>query len=349
MISEAKAFWDPISGKVKDQIAKEMGNALQVQRYDVTTDPDGSVMGVTQPFGSNEIFLPYSKEVAGATVGDTVLVAWWGSMSNARVYYFAKGYDGGAGGGDAVIASITFPAAWTDSGNGYYTSAPTIDGVTLSAESMVDLQPDAAVYLQMETDGVLAMYVENNNGALTGYAVGSAPTVALTMQCSVTGTQAPTPPRNPALDMIYPIGSIYMNVANVNPGNTIGGTWERLELVTMYSEWELAGTSTSTSELVTYPGDATEIYIEFKSNYSSASVGGGTIYPVSKIQGYEILLVTGYYYGSSDYGLVNINHDADNRTISFRNLRYVSTTSGTISVYSRKMISNGLYVWKRTA
>lgn len=96
MISEAKAFWDPISGKVKDQIAKEMGNALQVQRYDVTTDPDGTVMGVTQPFGSNEIFLPYSKEVAGATVGDTVLVAWWGSMSNARVYYFAKGYDGAA-------------------------------------------------------------------------------------------------------------------------------------------------------------------------------------------------------------------------------------------------------------
>lgn len=229
MISEAKAFWDPISGKVKDQIAKEMGNALQVQRYDVTTDPDGSVMGVTQPFGSNEIFLPYSKEVAGATVGDTVLVAWWGSMSNARVYYFAKGYDGGAGGGDAVIATIEFPAAWTDSGNGYYTSTPTIDGVTLSAESMIDLQPDADVYLQMETDGVLAMYVENNNGALTGYAVSSAPTVALTMQCSITGTQEPTPPRNPALDMIYPIGSIYINVNNVNPSNLIGGTWERIE------------------------------------------------------------------------------------------------------------------------
>lgn len=229
MISEAKAFWDPISGKVKDQIAKEMGNALQVQRYDVTTDPDGDVMGVTQPFGSNEIFLPYSKEVAGATVGDTVLVAWWGSMSNARVYYFAKGYDGGAGGGDEVIASITFPAAWTDSGNGYYTSAPTIDGVTISPESRVDLLPDAAAYLQMETDGVLAMYVENIEGALTGYAVGEAPTVEIIMQCTITGTNAPTPPVNPSLNMIYPIGSIYMNVANVNPGNLIGGTWERIE------------------------------------------------------------------------------------------------------------------------
>lgn len=229
MISEAKAFWDPISGKVKDQIAKEMGNALQVQRYDVTTAPDGDVMGVTQPFGSNEIFLPYSKEVAGATVGDTVLVAWWGSMSNARVYYFAKGYDGGAGGGDAVIASITFPAAWTDSGNGYYTAAPTIDGVTLSAESKIDLQITAAQFLTLQADNVENLYVENDNAALTAYAVGGYPSAEITLQCTITGTQAPTPPRNPSLDMIYPIGSIYINVNNVNPGNTIGGTWERVE------------------------------------------------------------------------------------------------------------------------
>lgn len=94
MISEAKAFWDSISGKVKELIHAETNNSMRVQRYDVTTAPNGTVMGVTQPFGANEVFLPYSREVAGATVGDTVLVAWWGSMSNARVYYFAKGYDG---------------------------------------------------------------------------------------------------------------------------------------------------------------------------------------------------------------------------------------------------------------
>lgn len=349
MISEAKAFWDPISGKVKDQIAKEMGNALQVQRYDVTTDPDGDVMGVTQPFGSNEIFLPYSKEVAGATVGDTVLVAWWGSMSNARVYYFAKGYDGAESGSSSVIASITFPAAWTDSGNGYYTSAPTIDGVTLSAESKIDLQITAAQFITLQADGVENLYVENDNAALTAYAVGGYPSAAITLQCTITGTQAPTPPVNPSLNMIYPIGSVYTNVGNVNPGNLIGGTWERLELITMYSEWELAGTSTSSSQLVTYPADATELYIEFTSNYDSASVGGGGIYLVDKIQTLKVILVSGYYYASSDFGIVNVNHDATNRTISLRNLRYISTTSGTISVYSRKKISNGLYVWKRTA
>lgn len=96
MISEAKAFWDAIKGKVKSLIRKETENAMRLQRYDVTTAPNGTVMGVRQPFGNNEIFLPYSKEVASATVGDTVLVAWWGSMSNAKVYYFADGFSGAA-------------------------------------------------------------------------------------------------------------------------------------------------------------------------------------------------------------------------------------------------------------
>lgn len=99
MISEAKAFWDSISGKVKSLIRKETENAMRLQRYDVTTAPNGTVMGVRQPFGNNEIFLPYSQEVASATVGDTVLVAWWGSMSNAKVYFFANGYEGTAGAG----------------------------------------------------------------------------------------------------------------------------------------------------------------------------------------------------------------------------------------------------------
>ena len=94
MISEAKAFWDSIAGKVKSLIHKETENVLRVQRYDVTTAPNGTVIGVTQPFGGNEIFIPYSSEVSGASVGDTVLVVWWGSMSNARAYYYAYGYDG---------------------------------------------------------------------------------------------------------------------------------------------------------------------------------------------------------------------------------------------------------------
>lgn len=95
MLSEAIKFWDSISGKVRELIRSETQNAMRLERYDVTTAPNGTVMGVTKPFGNNEIFLPYSAEVAGAAVGNPVLVAWWGSMSNAKVYYFANGYNGG--------------------------------------------------------------------------------------------------------------------------------------------------------------------------------------------------------------------------------------------------------------
>lgn len=94
MISEAQRFWDAIVGKVR-QVAQDVSkNAFRCERYEVTTAPNGSKIGVTLPLGTKEIFLPYSVEVENATVGSQVLVVWWGSMSNAKVYYYANGYRG---------------------------------------------------------------------------------------------------------------------------------------------------------------------------------------------------------------------------------------------------------------
>ena len=94
MISEAQRFWDAIVGKVRKVAQDESKNAFRCERYEVTTAPNGSKIGVTLPLGSKEIFLPYSAEVEDATVGSQVLVVWWGSMSNAKVYYYADGYRG---------------------------------------------------------------------------------------------------------------------------------------------------------------------------------------------------------------------------------------------------------------
>ena len=94
MLSEALSFWNAIAGKVSALIKGETKNAMRCERYEVTTAPNGTKIGVTLPMGSNEIFLPYSNEVASATVGTPVLVVWWGSMSNAKVCYFADGYRG---------------------------------------------------------------------------------------------------------------------------------------------------------------------------------------------------------------------------------------------------------------
>ena len=104
MLTEAQNFWNSIRSKVLQECKDQIKNTLRVERYTVTTAPDGSVIGVTLPYGATELFLPYSKEVANAAVDDVVLVAWWGSMSNAKVYYFANGYEGveGGGGGGGV-------------------------------------------------------------------------------------------------------------------------------------------------------------------------------------------------------------------------------------------------------
>ena len=57
-------------------------------------------------------------------------------------------------------------------------------------------------------------------------------------------------------DMIYPVGSIYMNVSDVNPGSLFGGTWERIQgrFLLGASSGHAAGSSGG-AETVTLTGD----------------------------------------------------------------------------------------------
>jgi len=183
MLKEAENFWASIAGKVKSLIKSETQNTFRCERYDVTTAPANGKIGVTLPMGDNEIFIPHSAEVAGASVGDTVLVIWWGSMSNAKAYYFGNGYEGG--GGSVLLGSISTTTTWTQQTDDW-TQAVTITGATVTSNSKVSLQPDTPAIKQLIFDGVSAMFIENNAGALTAHAIGAAPTVALTIQCTVT-------------------------------------------------------------------------------------------------------------------------------------------------------------------
>lgn len=82
-----------------------------------------------------------------------------------------------------VTTDVTLTAAgWT--GSGPYTQAVTIAGAT--ATSRVDMQPDETVLAQMLNDGVSALFIKNNNGALTAVAMGAAPTADLTVQATIT-------------------------------------------------------------------------------------------------------------------------------------------------------------------
>lgn len=73
-------------------------------------------------------------------------------------------------------------ASWTGTASPY-TQTVTITGG--SAATQVDMQADNAVITQLLNDGTSALYVANNNGTFTAYAVGEKPTANLTVQCTV--------------------------------------------------------------------------------------------------------------------------------------------------------------------
>ena len=66
MMQDAKAFWDAIRNQVARLCRQETANTLRAARYDVTTAPNGKVIGVTQPYGAQELKIPYAAEGASA-------------------------------------------------------------------------------------------------------------------------------------------------------------------------------------------------------------------------------------------------------------------------------------------
>lgn len=92
--------------------------------------------------------------------------------------------------GDDVAAAklrtgtITLSASWQGTNPKYQTV--TVTGTSVTANSHIEIQPSPAQIYALLSAGTQAMTVENNNGTLTVYAIGTAPSTAMTVQCTVT-------------------------------------------------------------------------------------------------------------------------------------------------------------------
>lgn len=83
-----------------------------------------------------------------------------------------------------AVDSITTTTTWT--GSGPYTQVVTLNNYSPTSYSKIDLQPNASIINQLILDGVQALYIENNLGVLTLYAIGASPSSELTLQVSIT-------------------------------------------------------------------------------------------------------------------------------------------------------------------
>lgn len=87
MLEELKKVLAGIRRDTQRLLDNTLKSYLQIARYDVTTAPNGTVIGVTRPFSDTEIQIPYLPYCASAKVGNTVLVVWWGSLTNAQAWF----------------------------------------------------------------------------------------------------------------------------------------------------------------------------------------------------------------------------------------------------------------------
>ena len=85
------------------------------------------------------------------------------------------------------VGSISMSDTWTGAASPY-SQTVTVTGATVTAASKVDIQLTAVQIESLISDGVTGLVIENNSGTLTAYAVGAAPSAAMTVQCTVEET-----------------------------------------------------------------------------------------------------------------------------------------------------------------
>lgn len=86
---EALKIWKALEPMVNRLIEEKTRSCIRAKKMVVTTAPNGSVIGVSDPW-AQEILIPYSTALSAVSVGDTVWI-WMYYSSATNAIAMAKG------------------------------------------------------------------------------------------------------------------------------------------------------------------------------------------------------------------------------------------------------------------
>lgn len=188
---EALKIWNALKPMIDREIKAKTDSCVRAKKMLVTTAPNETVIGVTEPYGT-EIFVPYSSEIATSQVGDTVWV--WYFYNNA-----------------STMIALTFGSGLTD------------------ADSFE--MPIGSIYMTVSDQNPASMFGGTWTRINGHPVYPPEPeTVSESRSVSVPSrTRSETVSSGSAARRSgMPVGSVYMTVSNQNPSALFGGTWVRI-------------------------------------------------------------------------------------------------------------------------
>lgn len=139
--------------------------------------------------GTNWVTYQADLNISGTTSVNTLSIDNTPTASSPNLVTSGGVYAAIQGGSGSTVYtnSTTIDSVWIQvDPDAPYEHSVFLDNYTVTANTKVDIQPSAAVITQLIADGVKALYIANNSGSLTAYAIDAAPSTSITLQVTCT-------------------------------------------------------------------------------------------------------------------------------------------------------------------
>ena len=137
------------------------------------------------------------------------------------------------------------------------------------------------------------------------------------------------------LNMVYPVGAIYMSTISTSPATLFGGTWEQIQnrfllcAGSTYSAGSTGGEATTTLTAANLPNQTGSLLFHGYASGTNMQSGDGVFSGSSTVTGYKL------------------PSDAHTSSSSISHIKY--NNGGSSTAFTNMPPYLAVYVWKRTA